>query len=104
MRNNYKNQILEIKIEETTKKGYGKGFFVTSSGQQKVVEVPFTTPGDVVRAQVVRKKRDTLLGRLEEVISPSPDRILPTCVHSATCGGCVFQHISYEKELAQKEA
>lgn len=104
MRNNYRNQILEVKIEEITKKGYGKGTFVTNSGQQKVVEVPFTTPGDVVRAQVVRKKRDILVCHLEELVSPSSDRILPTCIHFATCGGCVFQHISYEKELAQKEA
>lgn len=96
--------MLEVKIEETTEKGYGRGVFSSSEGKKKFVDIPFTTPGDVVSAKVVRKRRSGYICQLAEVLEPSPNRIAPTCVHFGTCGGCSLQHISYEQELMQKEA
>lgn len=46
--------------------------------------MPYTAPGDVVRADV---------GRLAEIIEPSPHRATPVCRHFGTCGGCALQHL-----------
>jgi 23S rRNA (uracil1939-C5)-methyltransferase len=104
MKNNYKDRIVKVHIQEYSKKGYGKGTYVNPQGAEKNVDVPFTTPGDIVEARVVSKKRGNLLCQIDQIIYPSPERIVPTCIHFGTCGGCTFQHISYEKELEQKEA
>ena len=104
MKNNYRNRIIEVQIQEYTKKGYGRGKYVNPQGAEKNVEVPCTAPGDIVQARVVSKARDKLLCEIDQIIFPSPDRIVPTCVHFGSCGGCAFQHISYEKELEFKES
>lgn len=42
------------------------------------------------------------LGFVEELLEPSADRIVPACGLSQ-CGGCLFQHITYDAELRVKE-
>jgi 23S rRNA (uracil-5-)-methyltransferase RumA len=55
-----------------------------------------------VRAEIVGKRR--LRGRIREVLKPAPDRIEPPCVYFRDwqCGGCQWQHISYEGQLERK--
>ena len=77
------------------KKGYGQGD--TDTGGQMVV--PFTIPGETVAAL----KRGTREGRLSEIIEPSESRIEPVCKHFTSCGGCVWQHIDYERQMALKQ-
>jgi len=48
--------------------------------------VPFTLPGERVR--IVRSGKR---GRLEEIVTPSPQRVEPPCRHFGTCGGCALQ-------------
>lgn len=67
-------------------------------GTSAPVEIPFTLPGEKVMATVMKKRK----GRLELVINPSPERIEPRCVHFGECGGCRFQHLSYETQLRNK--
>lgn len=92
--------IVEINITEFSKKGHGLG--VTDDGQRRV-EVPFTVPGDRVRASV-RRKRRICPSRLEELVVPSALRIQPRCIHFASCGGCRWQQLSYEEQLSIKQA
>jgi 23S rRNA (uracil1939-C5)-methyltransferase len=61
-------------------------------------------PGDKVRALILGKKRGLYKSLLEEIIAPSPMRILPKCVHFQTCGGCRWQHTEYQKQLRRKES
>ena len=68
-----------------------------------VVFVPFTAPGDVVEARVVRVKKNYLTGEIVKILSASPDRTLPVCPYFSLCGGCQYQHLSYEAQMKTKE-
>jgi 23S rRNA (uracil1939-C5)-methyltransferase len=69
----------------------------------KACFVPYTAPGDRVRARVVREKRSYLEAELREVLEPGPDRVPPPCPVFGTCGGCDWQHVAYERQLLEKQ-
>lgn len=91
----------EVDITHFSKKGHGIG---KSIDQAQLAEVPFTIPGDRVRALVQRKRSGVSASRLEEIISPSPLRIEPRCIHFGSCGGCRWQQMSYEDQLKTKQS
>jgi 23S rRNA (uracil1939-C5)-methyltransferase len=64
--------------------------------------VPYTIPGETVRARLTNEKRHYARAELLEIIEPSPDRIEPRCPHFGVCGGCHFQHMIYEAQLQVK--
>jgi len=68
-----------------------------------VVFVPMMVPGDLVDLRVVRKRKKFLEGRVVKVHEYSADRIQPRCVHFGICGGCKWQHLPYNLQLAFKE-
>jgi len=94
---------VELEINQFTKRGNGIGGFLKSENQFRLVEVPFTAPGDRIRTQLLRKKGGIYQGKLEEILTPSPARIEPRCLHFGKCGGCRLQHISYAEQLLYKE-
>lgn len=67
-----------------------------------VVFVPFTAPGEEVEVELVEVKKNFARGRLREVLRPSPARVKPACRHFGDCGGCQYQHLSYEEQLRLK--
>jgi 23S rRNA (uracil1939-C5)-methyltransferase len=69
-----------------------------------VVFVRRGLPGDTVRARVTKVKRGFAEAVAEEVVAPSPLRVDAPCVHYPACGGCRFQDLAYEEQIAQKEA
>ncbi len=64
--------------------------------------VPYTIPGETVRARLTTEKRHFARADLQEVLEPSPDRVEPACPHFGRCGGCHFQHMRYEAQLEAK--
>ena len=50
----------------------------------------------------MKAKKNYGYGRLEEIITPSPDRVEPKCQFARQCGGCQLQALSYEKQLEFK--
>ena len=68
----------------------------------KVYFIPFTAPGDVVKARIHREKKNFAEGRFTEVLTPSPDRAEPLCTYFGRCGGCAYQHLRYDKQLELK--
>lgn len=59
--------------------------------------VPFTLPGERVRAQGSGDRRE-----LQEVLEPSSQRVEPPCPHFHACGGCALQHWDHAAYLAWK--
>lgn len=92
---------VEVDIVSFTKKGNGLG--IISDDTKRQVDVPFTMPGDKVKALTSRKRGGVYASRLEEILTPSPDRIEPRCIHFGTCGGCRWQHIPYHEQLKIKQ-
>jgi 23S rRNA (uracil1939-C5)-methyltransferase len=68
----------------------------------RAVFVPFTIPGETIRANVVEEKKGYVRGELIEVINPAKNRIQPRCKHFGVCGGCHFQHLGYHDQLIIK--
>ncbi|MDQ7823040.1 MAG: 23S rRNA (uracil(1939)-C(5))-methyltransferase RlmD [Candidatus Eremiobacteraeota bacterium] len=65
--------------------------------------VPYGVPGDIVTIQVTEKRKSYARGEIALVERPSRDRVEPPCPHFFQCGGCQFQHISYEAQRAIKK-
>jgi 23S rRNA (uracil1939-C5)-methyltransferase len=69
-----------------------------------VVFVRRGLPGDVVRARVTKVKRGFAEALATEVLEPSGERVEAPCAHYPACGGCRFQDLAYESQVAAKEA
>lgn len=65
--------------------------------------VPFAVPGDIVDVEIYKRKHGYAEANLLAVKKPSPDRVVPPCVHFGACGGCKWQMLSYGKQLAFKQ-
>jgi 23S rRNA (uracil1939-C5)-methyltransferase len=68
----------------------------------RAVFVPFALPGETVRVCAVEEKRGHVRADLVDVLQPAPGRIEPRCKHFQVCGGCHYQHLPYETQLAAK--
>ena len=107
----------EIELEITTLTNLGSGLgrvTLPTIGNQKseiensagggwVVMVPFTLPGERVRARVFRNQKNFSEADLVAVLTPSPHRVAATCPLFARCGGCQYQHLAYAEQLAWKQ-
>ena len=81
---------------------YGGAFLARDEG--KAVFVPLTLPGEQARVRIVEDKRGHAVAEAEEIVAPSADRVAPVCRHFGTCGGCDYQHATYEAQLGFKQA
>lgn len=78
--------------------------------RSRQIEVEHGIPGETVRATVVGRPEKSktsdrrLRARIVEVLEPSPDRVVPPCPYFREwqCGGCQWQHISYEGQVERK--
>lgn len=94
----YGTIIPELAITDTAAEGVCLGHH-----DGKVVFVPFTVPGDVAEVMLVRSKKNYADAFLRKIIQGGPDRIEPACRHFGLCGGCRWQHLSYEAQVRMKE-
>ena len=69
--------------------------------QHRLVPLPGALPGEVAFVAVSRR-RGTVGAELVEVLTPSPDRVVPRCRHEGQCGGCGWQHMRYDAQLRLK--
>ena len=88
---------IELTIHEVA---YGGDGVARHDGQ--VIFVPFTAPGETVRAVVTERHKTFARAKLLEVLTPSPDRVAPPCPLFTTCGGCATQHLAYAAEACLK--
>jgi 23S rRNA (uracil1939-C5)-methyltransferase len=92
-----KGHTVELEIVKTAFGGHG-----IARLEGLVVFVRGTVPGDRIMGRVIRKKKDYLEAKTIELLEPSPDRTQPPCPYSGHCGGCQWQHVRYDRQLAIK--
>jgi tRNA/tmRNA/rRNA uracil-C5-methylase (TrmA/RlmC/RlmD family) len=90
-------RIVDLKIEDIAFGGKGVG-----REQGKAIFVPYTIEGELVSAEIVRDKKQFAEAESVEVKESSPHRVTPECPYFGHCGGCAYQHIDYEHQLAIK--
>ncbi|MDB6167283.1 MAG: methyltransferase, TrmA family [Verrucomicrobia bacterium] len=96
---------LELDVATLTNLGSGLARVALPGAPEAkwVVMVPFTLPGERVRARIFRNHKNFSEADLVEVIRPSADRVHPPCPLFGRCGGCQYQHLSYSQQLVWKQ-
>jgi 23S rRNA (uracil1939-C5)-methyltransferase len=89
---------MEVTIERILPGGPG---LAHADGQ--TVMVALAAPGDRLRVRIDRVKGSVAFASIEEIIEPSPQRVAPPCPYFGRCGGCDFQQMNYEAQLAAKK-
>lgn len=92
-----KNQIVTITIEDIGNDGEGIGKY-----EGYTLFVKGAVVGDVAKVKVLKAKKTYGYAKVEELLTPSPDRVTPRCPVAGRCGGCQLQHLSYERQLSYK--
>lgn len=93
-----KNESIEIEICDLGTDGQGIG-----KHEGVAVFIAGALPGETVRAKVIALKKNYVVGKLEEILLPSPMRVKPPCPVFLKCGGCTLQHFSYAGQLQFKQ-
>lgn len=90
-------------LEKVTITGVAAEGKAIAKVNDKVVFVPFVAPGDIVDIQLTRKKNSYAEGKAVYFHEYSSKRVEPFCEHFGVCGGCKWQHLSYEEQLKYKQ-
>ncbi|HEY2124213.1 MAG TPA: class I SAM-dependent RNA methyltransferase [Chthoniobacterales bacterium] len=88
---------VELTIEDVA---YGGKGVARENG--KAVFIPFTIAGEKVEAQILRERKKFARAEVLAILEPSAHRVTPECPYFGRCGGCSYQHIDYEQQLAIK--
>ena len=87
-----------VTIERLAAGGAGVGH----APDGRVVFVADTAPGDRVQVRAVEEHPKWLRGEVETLEAPGPGRVDPRCSLFGRCGGCAWQHLGYDTQLAAK--
>ncbi|MBS1501425.1 MAG: 23S rRNA (uracil(1939)-C(5))-methyltransferase RlmD [Bacteroidetes bacterium] len=87
----------DVEIIDIAEEGKGVG-----KAGDFVLFVEKAVPGDIADIQVYRKKKNFGEGKIARLKKPSSYRTRPFCEHFGTCGGCKWQHMTYEAQLQFK--
>jgi 23S rRNA (uracil1939-C5)-methyltransferase len=91
-------EILEADVVDLAHDGRG-----IARVEGKAVFIEGALPGERVRFRVFKRRRQLDEAGLVEVLTPSPDRVIPKCAHFGICGGCSLQHLAPAAQLAAKQ-
>lgn len=88
---------MKLRIEKPV---YGGAGLARDEG--KAIFVPFALPGETVEAHVARDHGSYAEAALDHVLQPSHYRATPPCRYFGECGGCHYQHASYQAQVEMK--
>jgi 23S rRNA (uracil1939-C5)-methyltransferase len=99
-------EVLTVTVERMAPAGDG---IAKAEGSARVVFVPGAAPGDRAEVEVFETKANFARARIKKLLRAGPERVDPRCPHHAApgrtgpfCGGCDWQHLAYEAQLARK--
>ena len=103
------HEVVELEIDSLSNLGAGVGRMLLSGPSSEkgernwVIFVPFSLPGERVRARIWKNESSCSHADLVEVINHSSSRRQPRCSLFTTCGGCQYQHLDYQEQLRWKQ-
>ncbi|MCS7247612.1 MAG: class I SAM-dependent RNA methyltransferase [Anaerolineales bacterium] len=92
----------EAQVEVTLREMVYGGAALGRLADGRALFVPYALPSERALVEIVQEKAHYARGRLVQVLVPSPKRIQPRCPHFGECGGCHYQHLSYEEQVSLK--
>lgn len=93
------NPVFEnVSIIDIAEEGKGVG-----KANDFVLFVDKAIPGDIADVQIYRKKKNFAEGKIVQLKHASEFRTEAFCEHFGTCGGCKWQHMTYEAQLQFKQ-
>jgi 23S rRNA (uracil1939-C5)-methyltransferase len=90
-------ELLDVRVERILPGGVG-----LAHAEGQTLFVSLAAPGDLARVRVESVRGRALFASIVEVLEPSPSRAEPPCPYFGRCGGCDFQQLTYEAQLAAK--
>lgn len=87
----------EVEITAMSSEGLG-----IAKQDGKVIFTAFGVPGDKVKVNIKRSKKNYSDATISELYEPSALRTTAPCPHFGVCGGCKWQHIQYPAQLKFK--
>lgn len=101
-----KKQTFEATIDYLDEKGSGRAVVWRDTGKENPKKlkliIPQTLPGEKVRVDVENPELRWVKLNQFELLEANKERIIPECPHFEKCGGCVWQHWSYQGQLDGK--
>lgn len=89
---------MQVKIEKLVYGGDG----LAHDGDSTLF-IPSVLPGEKVEIEIIERNKKLVRGRVSRLLKSAPERVEPQCPHFGVCGGCDYQHVSYEAQLTYKE-
>lgn len=90
-------QTFEVEIERIVPGGFG-----LAHGGGHTLLVALAATGDEVEVEIVSTRGGACFARIVRIIKPSTARAVPPCPYFGRCGGCDFQQLNYQAQLAAK--
>ena len=93
----FNGDCLEVVVERILPGGLG-----LAHAEGRTIFVALSAPGDRLRVKIERVKANVAFASIREIVEPSNIRIEPPCPYFGRCGGCDFQQMDYQAQLAAK--
>lgn len=92
------NQTATVLIESIDLEGKG-----VARLDGKTIFIEGALPGEKVEIEIYRQKPSFALARVVNIITSSPDRVMPQCPNFGRCGGCSMQHLEFSAQVVSKQ-
>ncbi len=93
---------LKLTIDSYDEKGRGITKAEIAQGVKRDIAVPFSAKGDELEVIFIKRDHAIKICEIDKIIKSGPDRIEPICQHAGKCGGCIWQHLDYKAQIAEK--
>jgi len=93
-----KKFLQNIQVIDIAEEGKGVG-----KSDDLVIFIDKAVPGDIVDVELLKRKKRFYEGKIQNLAKPSAHRTEPFCEHFGVCGGCKWQHLSYDAQLQFKQ-
>lgn len=91
-----------VTVEKMAVGGSGIGR-IQFNGKPVVVFIPYSAPEDELTVKISQVEKNFLIGEIIQIHQKSPHRTDPLCEYFGKCGGCLWQHLKLDSQIAQKE-